>query len=39
MLDARFVRENPDVVQQAMAVRNCRWESMRFSHSTRSAAG
>ena len=30
MLDARFVRENPDVVQQAMAVRNASWDIDAF---------
>jgi len=32
MLDARFVRENPDVVRAAMAARNASWDIEAFLH-------
>ena len=38
MLDARFVRENPEAVRTAMANRHCEWDSTRSCHSTKSGA-
>ncbi|MEI7815239.1 MAG: serine--tRNA ligase, partial [Coriobacteriia bacterium] len=30
MLDARFVRENPEAVRTAMANRRCEWDLQAF---------